>query len=131
FNLKMSDHALSREEALQQLNASLDDTSKSLEQFKARTAAREKELSSRQSALAIANSGSPLIFTLALIFAAGGVRRGTQRSYARNRYARNSGDFYLYFATAEGMYLNLVLLCFLHFGLSGGSYGMAGLFQEV
>lgn len=131
FILKMSDHALSREEALQQLTASLDDTSKSLEQFKARTQLREKELASRQAALAIAYSGSPLIFTLALIFAAGGFRRSVQRSYSRNRNARNAGDYYLYFATAEGMYLNLVFMFFLHFALSGGSYGLADLFQEV
>src|SRR5690349_19920581 len=131
FILKMSDHALSRGEALQQLNASLDDTSKSLEQFKVRTEARGKELASRQSALAIAYSGSPVVFTLALVFAAGGVRRSIQRSYSRNRNARNSGDYYLYFATAEGMYLNLVLLFFLHFALSGASYGLADLFQGV
>ena len=131
FKLHMSDHILTREEALSELNATFDDTNKSLEQYKLRAAERERDLRAREGVLAIVNSGSPLIFVLALVFAAGGVRRGMQRSYSRNRYARNSGDLYLYFATAEGLWLNLVFLAFLHFALSGNALGMGDFSQVV
>jgi len=131
FRLHMSDHPLSREEALQLLNASLEDTRTSLEQFKQRTAARERELRAREGALALANSGTPLIFTLALVLAAGGVGSSVRRAYSRNPQARNAGDFYLYSATAEGLYLNLVFLVFLHFGLSSSAWGFSDFSQSV
>lgn len=131
FVLKMADHPLSRQEALQQLNASLADTRNSLEQFKQRTAAQERELRTRQGALALANSGTPLIFALALVLAAGGVGASVRRAYSRNPQARNAGDFYLYAATAEGLYLNLVFLAFLHFGLSAGAWGFNDFSQTV
>jgi hypothetical protein len=81
--------------------------------------------------LAIAESGTPLVFVLALVLAAGSVRRGVQRSYSRSRYARSSGDLYLYFATSEGMALNLVFLAFLHFGLSSSAWGLSNFSQTV
>ncbi len=130
FVLRMADHPLSRQEALQQLNATLEDTRRSLDEFKARSAAREKDLRARMAAMAMANSGTPLVFTLALVFASGGIRRSIQRHYSRNRFARNAGDFYLYFATAQGMYLNLVFLVLLHCALSASNYGLTELFES-
>lgn len=131
FTLHMANHPLSREEALAQLNASLEETRSSLQQYRERAALRERELRARQGALAIAESGTPLIFVLALVLAAGTVRRGVQRSYSRNRHARSSDDLYLYFATAEGMALNVVFLVFLHFGLSSGGWGFSSFSQTV
>jgi hypothetical protein len=131
FKLHMSDQPLSREEALRQLNTSLDETRNSMEQFKQRVAARERELRAREGALALANSGTPLIFVLALVLAAGGVGAGVRRAYSRNPQARNAGDFYLYIATAEGLYLNLVFLAFLHFGLSAAAWGFSDFSQTV
>ena len=125
FLLQMADRPLSRQEALQMLNASLDDTRTSLEQYKQRAANRETELRAREGALALANSGTPLIFTLALLLAAGGVGSGVRRAYSRNPQARNAGDFYLYFATAEGLYLNFAFLALLHFGLSSTAWGVS------
>ena len=76
-------------------------------------AARERNLRARQSTMAIVNSGSPLIFSLALFLAAGLFSQGAQREFPRNRHARNLADYYLYFITAEGLWPNLVLLAFL------------------
>jgi hypothetical protein len=131
FNLHMSETVLTREQALQQLNASLDDSRKSVAQFKKRMKEKETEMRATQNAQAIANSGTPLLFTLALILAAGGVRRGVQKDYPRGKHVRSAGDLYLYFATSEGVFFNLIFLAFLHFGLSGANYGMSDFFQRV
>ncbi|HKW74758.1 MAG TPA: hypothetical protein VJN64_04475 [Terriglobales bacterium] len=131
FTLHMANRPLSREEALAELNASLQDTRSSLQQYREHAALRERELRAREGVLAIAESGTPLIFVLALVLAAGGVRRAVQRSHSRNRHARNSGDLYLYFATAKGMALNLVFLAFLHFGLSSSGWGFSSFSQSV
>jgi hypothetical protein len=131
FNLRMSAIPLNREQALGELNASLRESQRSEEQYKESVAAQEHKLRARQSALAIANSGTPLIFSLALVLAAGLVGKGAQRDFSRSRQARRIKDFYLYFATAEGLWPNLVLLVFLHVALSRSAYGLSGTFQSV
>ena len=131
FKLHLAATPLSRGQALAELNSSLEDTHASEEQYKEKMAAREHELRARQSALAIANSGSPLIFSLALLLAAGLFSQGAKKQFSRNRQAGRLADFYLYFATAEGLWPNLVLLVFMHVALSGNSYGLSGLFTSV
>ncbi|HEY2497356.1 MAG TPA: hypothetical protein VGK24_09830 [Candidatus Angelobacter sp.] len=131
FKLHLSATPLNREEALAALNTSLDETQKSEEQYKKKMAARERWLRIRQSTLAIANSGTPLIFSLALLLAAGLFSQGAQKQFSRNRQAGRLADYYLYFATAEGLWPNLVLLVFLHVALSGNAYGLSGLFLSV
>ena len=131
FKLHMSETLLTREQALNELNASLDDSRKSAQQYEQRMEIKERELKSRTNALAIVRSGAPLLFSVALVLAAGGIRRSIQSSYSRYRQARNSGDFFLYFATSEGLLLNLVLLVFAHFALSGENYGLGGFFESV
>ena len=131
FNLHMSQTPLTREQALAELKASLEDSRQSAEQYRRRMELKERELRARASSLAIARSVAPLLFWAALILAAGGVRRSIQNSYPRSRQTRNSGDYFLYFATSEGMLLNLVLLLFAHFALSGENYGLSGFFESV
>jgi hypothetical protein len=131
FKLHLSATPLSREQALAALNTSLEETHKSEEQYKKKMAARERSLRIRQSTLAIANSGTPLIFSLALLLAAGLFSQGAQKQFSRNRYSRQLADFYLYFVTAEGLWPNLVFLAFLHVALSGNAYGLSGLFLSV
>jgi hypothetical protein len=131
FTLHMSPTPLTRGQALAQLNASLADSQSSLQQFKDRMEKRERQLRAAEHALALARSGAPLMFTLALLLCAGNVRRSLQVDYPRNRLARNSGDFFLYFATSEGLLLNLVLLVFANFALSGGNYGLSEFFESV
>lgn len=131
FRLHMSETPLTREQALAQLNASLADSRSSLEQYKLRMGGKERDLQATENALSLARSGSPLFFCLALLLCAGGVRRGVQNDFSRNRLARHSGDFFLYFATTEGIFLNLVLLALAHFALSGGNYGLSDFFESV
>jgi len=131
FKLRLSDRPLGRAEALALLDASLQGTQNSEEQYKQKMAAEERELRARQSALAIVNSGTPLIFSLALMMAAGLFSKGAQKDFSRNRHAGRLADYYLYFATTEGLWPNLVLLAFLHVALSGNAYGLTGLFTSV
>ena len=131
FKLQMSQGLLTREQALAELNATLAESHSSLEQFKQRMAEQERELRARENALAIARSGVPLLFCLALLLCAGGVRKSIQGDNSSSRLARNSGDFFLYFATAEGMLLNVPVLILAHLMLSGGSYGLSDFFEAV
>lgn len=131
FKLQMSQGLLTREQALAELNATLAESHSSLEQFKQRMADQEQELRARENALAIARSGVPLLFCLALLLCAGGVRKSIQNDNSRSRLARNSGDFFLYFATAEGMLLNIPVLILAHLMLSGGSYGLSDFFEAM
>jgi hypothetical protein len=131
FKLHISATPLTREQALTALNSSLEDSRTSEEQYKHNMAVRERNLRARQSTMAIVNSGSPLIFSLALFLAAGLFSQGAQKEFPRSRHARNLADYYLYFITAEGLWPNLVLLGFLFVALSGGDYGLDGLFSGV
>ncbi len=121
---------VAREEALQQMQNSLEESRKSEEEYKRRMAAQEKDLRAQQRAEALANSGTPLVFSLALVFAAGLVASGLRRDYPRSN-VRASGDYYLYLAAAYGLWPNLILLVFLHFALSGSAYGLGGLSDTV
>jgi len=131
FKLHLSAQTLSREQALAALNNSLEESRSSEDQYKKNMAAREHKLRARQSALAIVNSGSPLIFSLALFLSAGLFSQGAQKEFPRNRHARNLADYYLYFITAEGLWPNLALLGFLFVAFSGADYGLGELFSSV
>jgi hypothetical protein len=131
FKLHISATLLTREQALAALTSSLGESHASEDQYKQKMADREKNLRTRQSALALANSGTPLIFSLALFMAAGLFSLGAQKQFSRNRHARRLADFYLYFATTEGLWPNLVLLVFLHIALSRNAYGFNELFSSV
>ncbi|HYX51859.1 MAG TPA: hypothetical protein VE783_00290, partial [Candidatus Limnocylindrales bacterium] len=131
FHLKMSPEPLSREQALAQLNTTLADTKKTFTEFKQRMQQKEKELRAAQNAKAVALSGVPLFFSLALVLCAGSVQRGIQRDYSRAKFARHSGDFFLYFASTQGLLLNLAFLFLLHFGLSAASWGFADLMESL
>jgi hypothetical protein len=131
FQLHLSARPLTREEALRALNGSLEESHRSKDQYKDKMAAQEQNLRARQSFLAVAHSGSPLIFSLALVLAAWLAGRAAQKDYSRLRPAPRLSDLYLYFATAEGLWPNLVLLAFLHVALSHDPYGLSGLLESV
>ena len=59
------------EQALAALNSALNESRASEQQYKDRMAQRATQLRAKQSALAVANSGTPLMFALALVLAAG------------------------------------------------------------
>ncbi len=118
--------AVSRDEALEQLRSSEEDARRSIQQFEEQAAERERDLRAQQQGQAIANSGTPVVFSLALVLAAGLVAGGARRDFPRSN-VRAAGDDYLYLATAYGAWPNLVFLLFLHFALSGASYGLTGI----
>jgi hypothetical protein len=119
-----------RAEALQQLENVREDSHKSLEQYKQRMGERENELRARQRAEAVANSGTPLVFSLALMLAAGLLATGVRSDYPKSN-VRAAGDYYLYFATASGFWPNLILVVLLHIALSGTAYGLASFSNTV
>jgi hypothetical protein len=131
FHLKMSPDPLTREQALAQLNTTLDDTKKSFAEYKQSMQEKEKDLRAAQNAKAVALSGIPLFFSLALVLCAGGVGRGIQHDFSRAKFVRHSGDFFLYFASSEGVLLNLAVLFLFHFALSGASWGLADLLESL
>jgi len=112
-----------REEALQAIESSLNDAQNSLEQYKQRMAVREKDLRSQQQAQAVVDSGTPVVFSLALVLAGGLIAGGVRRDFPRSN-VRAAGDHYLYLATAFGLWPNLLLLVCLHFARSGAAYGL-------
>ena len=131
FNLHMSSTPLTRQQALQELQTSLEDSRKTLDQYKQRAALKEQDLRASQSVAVIAYSGTPLMFSLALMMAAGMVLGGVQKDYPKNRQARRAGDYYLYFATSEGLWPNLGLVAILHVALSGAAYGLGNFFESA
>src|SRR5215813_1843999 len=98
FKLHLSETPMTRGEALLALNSALDESQRSEEQYKEKMALQEHKLRARQSALAIGYSGTPLIFSLALVLAASLVGSSGQKDFSRSRQARKLSDFYLYYA---------------------------------
>jgi hypothetical protein len=114
---------VSREEALQAIETTLGEGPKSLQEYKQRMGVREADLRSQLQAEAIANSGTPLVFSLALMLSAGLIAGGVRRDFPRS-VVRGAGDFYLYLATAYGLWPTLLLVVGLHYALSGGAWGL-------
>jgi len=131
FTVGGSPAPLSREEALQQLNALLEETKKLEQKYENRTEARQHELHAVGDALALANSGTPLVFSLALLFTAQLMRRGIQNDYGKFKLARQADSFYLYFAVSRGLWINCGLVAVLHLWLSASAYGLGGSSQSI
>jgi hypothetical protein len=131
FTVAGSPVPLSREEALQQLNALMEETKKLEQKYKNRTEARQYQLHAAGDALALANSGTPLVFSLALLFTAQVVRRGIQNDYGKFKLARQADSFYLYFAVSRGLWINCGLVVAMHLWLSAASYGLGGSSQSI
>src|ERR1700730_8475417 len=131
FTVAGSPVPLSRDQALQQLNALLEETKKLEQKYKNRIEARQHELRAAEDALALGNSGTPLVFSLALLFAAQVVRRGIQRDYGRFKLARQADSFYLYFAVSQGIWINCGLVFVMHLWFSAASYGLSGSSEAI
>jgi hypothetical protein len=119
-----------RDEALQQVNSVLEDAQKSLQELQEQAAERQRALRAKQAGEAIACSGTPVVFSLALVLAAGLVAGGARRDFPKSN-VRGAGDYYLYLATAYGVWPNLGFVVFLHFALSGGAYGLTNFAQSA
>jgi hypothetical protein len=131
FTVAGSPVPLSREEAIQRHNALIEETKKLEQEFKNRNEARQHELHAQGDAWALFDSGTPLVFSLALIFTAQLVRRGIQKDYGKYKLVRQADSFYLYFAVSRGIWINCGLVIVLHLWLSADAYGLGGSSQTI
>ncbi|HLJ86467.1 MAG TPA: hypothetical protein VKZ53_06565 [Candidatus Angelobacter sp.] len=122
---------LSHEDAIKQHNSIIEDSLKSEQEYKYKSALRERELHATADALALAHSGTPLIFALALLFAAQIFQVAVQKDYRKFNLTKHAGDFYLYFVVGRGLWYVLGMIALLHLALSGVSYGMGGFFENL
>ncbi len=122
---------LTKDEALQQLNALIEEDKKLQEDYKLRAAIKTQNLRAAADGFALAASGTPVIFCLALIFAAPLFGQFMRREYARSRLAAQADSFYLYYLTGAGLWLSLIFVVVLNLFLSGSSYGLGGLIEGV
>jgi hypothetical protein len=122
---------LEKEDALQRLDALSAEARKSEDDYKAKAAVKEKQLHAEGDALALANSGTPIIFSLALIFAAQLFRRAAYNSYPQYKLIRNADDFYLYYLVSSGWWVNLSIVFLLNLVLSGQAHGMGHLIEGL
>jgi hypothetical protein len=122
---------LEKEDALQRLDALSAEAHKSEDDYKAKAAVKEKQLHAEGDALALAYSGTPVIFSLALIFAAQLFRRSAYNSYPQYKLIRNADDFYLYYLVSGGWWVNLAIVFVLNLALSGQAHGMGPLIEGL
>ncbi len=122
---------LTREEAIQQLNALIDETKNSQEEYKRHAAVKVQNLRAGGDAFALVACGTPVVFSLALIFAAPLFRKLMQKPYGRYRLAGQADSYYLYFVTSRGLWLNLGLVIVLNAVLSGSAYGLSGVSEAI
>jgi hypothetical protein len=66
-----------------------------------------------------------------LIFAAQLFRRFVYRDYGGYKLAAKADDHYLYYAVSRGLWISCAFVVLLNIVLSGGSYGLSGLFEAV
>ncbi len=117
---------LNKDEALQRHYALIEETKKLEQQYKDRNEAKQHELHAQVDAFALAYSGTPLVFSLALVFAAWLVGRGIQKDYGKFKLSRQADNFYLYFLVSRGIWINCGLVVVLHLWLSADAYGLGG-----
>jgi len=122
---------LNKDEALQRHYALIDASKKLEQQYKDRNEARQHELHAQGDAFALAYSGTPLVFSLALVFAAWLVGRGIQKDYGKFKLSRQADNFYLYFLVSRGLWINCGLMVVLHVWLSSEAYGLGGLSPSI
>ena len=122
---------LTKEEAVEKLNALMEETRRSQQQYRARAEARMKNLHAEGDALALAGAGTPVVFSLALLFAAQVFRKGLQADYGGSKLSRQADDHYLYYMVSRGLWINCVFVVVLNVVLRGNAYGLSGFFAAV
>lgn len=130
FNVATSTN-LTKEEAIRQLNAQIDEARKGQEEDKLKAELRIQKLRAAGDRFALLASGTAVVFSLALIFAAPLFRMVMQRQYGRYKLTAQSDTYYLYYVVSRGVWLNLAVVIVLNLGLSGSAYGLGGLTETV
>lgn len=122
---------LSKEEAVAQLNTFIDQAHKLQEEYKYRAAVKIQNLRAEADSSALIASGTAIMVTFALLFAAPVFRKLIQQPYGRYRLIHQADSFYLYYVASHGFWLNLVLVVILNLALSNSAYGLNGLFKGI
>jgi hypothetical protein len=126
-----SSHNLTKDDALAQLDSLIEETRKSQDEAHRKAEIKIQNLRASQDGLALAASGTPLIFCLAILFAAQLFRRQTQQQYAASKLARRADNFYLLSITSRGLWLNAGIIVILNLALSASAYGLGGAFEAI
>lgn len=122
---------LTREEAIAQLNIFIDQAHKQQEVFKYRAAVKTQNLRAEADSAALAASGTAIMVTLALLFAAPLFRRFIQQPYGGYRLTHQADSYYLYYVASHGFWLNLALVVILNLALSNSAYGLNGFAKGI
>lgn len=122
---------LTKEEALEQLNVLIDEAHKLQDDYKLHAAIKTQNLRAAGDGFALAASGTPVILTLALIFAAPLFAWMMRNPYGRYRLTAQADGYYLYYVVGHGLWLNLIFVVVLNLTLSGSAYGLGGLIEGV
>ena len=122
---------LTKEDALQQLNILMDEARKLQEEYKLRAEIKIQNIRAAGDGADLAASGTPIVFSLALVFAAPLFRVFMQKPYGKYKLAGQADNYYLYYVSARGLWLNLAFVIVLNMFLSGTAYGLGGLIDGV
>lgn len=122
---------LSRSEAQSQLNVLIEEAQKQQDEYKLQAEVKIQNLRAAGDGLALAASGTAVIFSFALVFAAPIFRIFMQKQYGRYKLAGQADAYYLYYVGSRGLWLNCALVVLLNVFLSGSAYGLGGLIEAV
>ena len=123
--------ALTKEEALAQLNALIEDARKLQQEYQYNADIKAQNLRAAGDGFDLAASGTPVMFTLALLFSAPLFRRLLQNSYPSCRLVGQADTYYIYYVVARGVWLNCLLVVLLNIFFSASGYGLAGFFDGI
>lgn len=123
--------ALSKQEALTQLNALIEEARKLQQEYQYRAEIKMQNLRAAGDGFDLAASGTPVMFSLALLFAAPIFRSFMRKSYSHCRLVGQADNYYIYYIVSHGIWLNCALVVLLNIFLSRSGYGLAGLFEGI
>lgn len=110
---------LTKEDARRELSAMMDEARKLQDDYKLQTAIKIQNVRAAGDGLALAHSGTPVIFSLALIFAAPLFHKTLQTRYGRYKQAHRADSYYLYCVASHGLWLNCGMVVALNLFLGG------------
>jgi hypothetical protein len=122
---------LTKDEAREQLNALMEEKRKQQEEDKRLAEIKMQNIRAKGAGRALAASGTPVVFSLALIFAAPVFGKIMRNSYSRQKLARQADSYYLYYVASRGLWLNCGVVVALNLFLSASGYGLGGLIEGV
>jgi hypothetical protein len=122
---------LTKEDARRELSVMINEAQKLQDDYKLQTAIKIQNVRAAGDGLALAHSGTPVIFSLALIFVAPLFHKTLQTRYGRYKQAYRADSYYLYYVASHGLWLNCGMVAALNLFLSGLFDGMGAIGSTV